>query len=342
MSRNLQRSFILCLAAAVGCQDGANTTPAGGSAIGSTASSGSGEKTYRIAVIPKGTSHEFWSSVHAGAENAAKELGNVEVLWKGPILEDDRTGQINVVLDFVNGQVDGICLAPLDSQSLIEPVETAIDAGIPVLIFDSGLDEGPDTVSYVATDNWAGGALAARRLGELLDGQGDAILLRYKPGSESTHQREEGFLETLQNDFPDINILSSDQYTGITPEDSLDKATQVLTKYRDEVDGVFSVCEPNATGTLGALEQLELTDKVQFVAFDPNAPLIDGLKNGYVDGIVLQDPVKMGYLAVKTMVEHLEGGQVERRINTGESMATPDNMTEPRMDELLHPQQFND
>ena len=341
MSRILLWSSLACLAFLTGCQDGTGGAPAAGSAVGSSASS-SGEKTYRIAVIPKGTSHEFWSSVHAGAENAAKELGNVEVLWKGPILENDREGQINVVQDFINGQVDGICLAPLDSQSLIEPVETAIDASIPVLIFDSGLDEGPDIVSYVATDNWQGGALAARRLGELLEGQGDAILLRYTSGSESTHQREEGFLETLQSDYPDINILSSDQYTGITPEDSLDKATQVLSKYKDEVDGVFSVCEPNATGTLEAIEQLELTDRVAFIAFDPNAPLIDGLKKGHVDGIVLQDPVKMGYLAVKTMVEHLEGGQVDKRINTGESMATPENMTEPRMDELLHPQQFED
>lgn len=336
MSRTSSCILFVLLASIAGCQKSAETPAESGSATAS------GEKTLRIAVIPKGTSHEFWSSVHAGAENAAKELGNVEVLWKGPILENDRTGQINVVQDFINSQVDGICLAPLDSQSLVEPVETAIDAGIPVVIFDSGLDEGPNIVSYVATDNHAGGALAAKRLGELLEGQGDAILLRYTPGSESTFQREEGFLETLKNEFPDINILSSDQYTGITPEDSLDKATQVLTKYKDEVDGIFSVCEPNATGTLGALEQLELAGKVKFIAFDPNAPLLEGLGNGNVDGIVLQDPVKMGYLAVKTMVEHLNGAEVEKRIGTGEYMATPENMTEPRMDELLNPQQFGD
>ena len=141
MTRTLHYVFLVALAAVVGCQQAADTPAESGSTVAS------GGKTYRIAVIPKGTSHEFWSSVHAGAENAAKELGNVEVLWMGPILENDRTGQINVVQDFINSRVDGICLAPLDSQSLVEPVETAIDAGIPVLIFDSGLDEGPKIVS---------------------------------------------------------------------------------------------------------------------------------------------------------------------------------------------------
>jgi ribose transport system substrate-binding protein len=176
----------------------------------------------QIAVIPKGTTHEFWKSVHAGAENAAKELGNVEVLWKGPLLENDREGQINVVQDFITKGVDGICLAPLDSQALIGSVVEARQAGIPTVIFDSGLADERTLVSYVATDNYNGGVLAARRLAETLVGKGDVILLRYNPGSESTEQREQGFLETLEKEFPGINVLSSDQYSGTTPESSLD------------------------------------------------------------------------------------------------------------------------
>ena len=130
--------------------------------------SSSGNKKLRIAVIPKGTTHEFWKSVHAGAVNAAMELGNVEILWKGPMQENDREGQINVVQEFITKRVDGICLAPLDSQSLVPVVEEAAEANIPVVVFDSGLDGDPSNyVTYVATDNYNGGVLAARRLAEV-------------------------------------------------------------------------------------------------------------------------------------------------------------------------------
>lgn len=326
---------VLSLLALAGCQPAApkNGQPSSGSA---------GEKKYRIAVIPKGTSHEFWKSVHAGAEQAAREAGNVEILWKGPLLEHDRDGQISVVEDFVTQQVDGICLAPLDSQSLIPPVRHAKEAGIPTVIFDSALDDESLVVSYVATDNYRGGELAADRLGEVLKGQGSVILLRYNTGSESTLQREEGFLAALAKKFPKIKVLSSDQYAGTTPESALDVAQQMLLKYRDEVDGMFAVCEPNSTGVLGALKNEGLAGKVKFIGFDPSPVLIAAMADGQADGIVLQDPVKMGYLAVKTLVAHLNGKQVEKRIGTGEFIATPENMQQPEMDKLLHPEQFEE
>jgi ribose transport system substrate-binding protein len=297
-------------------------------------------KRLSFAVIPKGTTHEFWKSVHAGAVNAANELGDIEILWKGPLLENDRDGQISVVQDFVTKQVDGICLAPLDKQALVDAVKDAHDAKIPVLIFDSALQDESLIVSYVATDNYKGGQLAAKTLGEALGGTGNVVMLRYNPGSESTEQREQGFLDGLKADFPDIQVLSSDEYAGTTPESSLDKATQVLNKHKGEVNGIFAVCEPNAAGVLKALEETGLATKVKFVAFDPNNELIQGMESGKVHGIVLQDPVRMGYEAVKTLAAHLNGEKVEKRIGTGEYVATPKNMATPEMIKLLKPQQF--
>jgi ribose transport system substrate-binding protein len=320
------------LAVAVGC---------GGEDTSSTdTNTDSGEKKYTIAVIPKGTSHEFWKSVHAGAQNAADELGNVEVLWKGPLLESDTKGQVDVVQDFIVKKVDGICLAPLDSQALIEHVKVAKEEGIPVVIFDSGLDDESNIVSYVATDNWHGGELAAQTLAESIGGKGNVILLRYKTGSESTEQREEGFLSKLKESYPDINILSSDQYAGVTPEEAFANATQILQKYEAQVNGIFAVCEPNGEGVRKAIEQLGLIGKVKFVGFDPNKPLIDGLTNDQVHGIVLQDPVKMGYDAVMSMMKHLQGEEVEKRIVTGEYVATPENMDTEQMQRLLKPEQY--
>jgi ABC-type sugar transport system substrate-binding protein len=167
------------------------------------------------------------------------------------------------------------------------------------------------------------------------------VLLRYNPGSESTEQREKGFLETLAKEFPQIKVISSDQYAGTTPEGALDKATDVLNRYQGGVTGIFAVCEPNATGLLGALENTGFAGKTKAVVFDPNRALINGLTDGKLHGIVLQDPVTMGYLGVKTMVAHLEGQPVEKRIVTEVNVATRENMADAKMKKLLEPAQFS-
>jgi ribose transport system substrate-binding protein len=322
----LRFPLVCLIVLAVGC-----------SGAGSNVRSADGAKKYRIAVIPKGTTHVFWKSVHAGALRAAEELGNVEIDWKGPLLENDRERQINVVADFVAQGIDGIVLAPLDSTALVPSVRDAKREGIPTVIFDSGLDDESIIVSYVATDNFRGGALAAREIGRRLGGKGNVILLRYNVGSESTEQRERGFLETLAKEFPGVVVLSKDQYSGTTPLEAQNKALQLLNQYGDRLDGMFAVCEPDTVGVLGALEQEELAGKVTFIGFDPSPLLVDAMAAGKIQGIVLQDPVAMGYLGVKTMVAHLEGEKVDRRISTGEVMATGENMDEPQIHALLHP-----
>ncbi|MHC4325986.1 MAG: substrate-binding domain-containing protein, partial [Planctomycetota bacterium] len=141
------------------------------------------DDTYRIAVIPKGTTHVFWKSIHAGAVKAEQELKaaglNVEVIWKGPLKEDDRESQIRVVEDFVTRGVTGIVLAPLDDAALRMPVKDAVNNGIPVVIIDSGL-KSEDYTSFVATDNYIGGRKGGERLAQILDGKGKVIMLRYQ------------------------------------------------------------------------------------------------------------------------------------------------------------------
>ena len=249
-------------ALAAGCQEGANSAANRCSGRDERRHPGrAAAKTFAIAVIPKGTTHEFWKSVHAGAANAAKELGDVEILWKGSLLESDRETQIQVMQGFITSKVDGICLAPNDSQALVEYVNQAVGENIPVVIFDSGLDDQSKIVSYVATDNYQGGMLAARTMAAALHNKGNVILLRYYQGSESTERREAGFLDAIKKEFPGLKVISSDQYSGTTPEDSLVKATQVLNKFKKEVNGIFAVCEPNATGTFARLNRRSSTAK---------------------------------------------------------------------------------
>jgi ribose transport system substrate-binding protein len=294
-----------------------------------------------IAVIPKATSHEFWKSVHAGAIHG-RDTAGVDIVWKGPITESDREAQINLVQDFIAQGVDGICLAPLDSQALIPVVRQAKQAGIPVLIFDSGLDNVEDVVSFVATDNYHGGQIAGRHLGKLLDGKGRVIILRQAVGSQSAGRREQGCIDVLEKEFPAIEIISSNEYAGVTADTALVKSQQLLLTYGDRVDGIFTSSQHVATGMLRALEEQNLAGKVKFVSVDSGPELVVALAEGKMHGIVLQDPVRMAELAVTTLADSLRGKKVERRISTGETLATPENMNQPEIKRLLEPEQYEE
>ena len=303
------------------------------------------DDTYRIAVIPKGTTHVFWKSIHAGAVKAAEELKaagvNVEIIWKGPLKEDDRESQIRVVEDFVTRGVSGIVLAPLDDAALRMPVKDAVDNGIPVVIIDSGL-KSDDYTSFVATDNYIGGTKGGEQLAKILNGKGRIIMLRYQEGSASTMNREQGFLDILKEKYPDIEVVSANQYGGATTESAYQASENLLAPLRTAdgkltIDGIFCPNESTAFAMLRALEDSDLAGKVKYVGFDSSDRLVQGLRKGQIHGLVLQDPINMGYLGVKTVVAHLQGRKVEKRIDTGSSVATPDNMDDPKMKNLLEP-----
>jgi ribose transport system substrate-binding protein len=281
----------------------------------------------------------FWQSIHAGAAKAAQEL-DVDIIWRGPLREDDRASQVAEVEGFVTRGVSGIVLAPLDEAALVGPVSDARRADIPVVIIDSGL-KSDDYISFVATDNRQGGRLAAEGLGKLLPKGGKVALIRYAEGSASTNDREEGFLEEIGK-HAGIQVVSANQYGGADVEGAYKKSEAMLHRFRRpdgsiDVDGIFA---PNESTTLAMLRVLQdggWAGKVKFIGFDSSETLAKGLSDGHIDGLILQDPVKMGYLGVKTMVEHLKGRPVEKRIDTGVQLITRDRMHDPGSKELLQP-----
>ncbi|HMD52739.1 MAG TPA: substrate-binding domain-containing protein [Solirubrobacteraceae bacterium] len=295
---------------------------------------------YQIAVVPKGTTHEYWKSIEAGAMKAQRELASegipVNIIWKGPLREDDREQQIQVVENFVGRNVSAIVLAPLDSRALVAPVEEAVRAGIPVVVIDSGLNSKLPS-STVATDNRKGGQIGARRLGALLGGKGRAVMLRYEVGSDSTEQREAGFLEVMKSEFPAIALISTDQYGGATTETAYRAAQNLLNRFGDQMDGVFAPNESTANGMLLALRETGLAGKVRFVGFDANEQLAAALRQGDVQGLVVQDPLKMGYLGVMTVVSVLRHEAVADSIDTGVGLVTRENMDDPAVSALIHP-----
>ena len=299
------------------------------------------DKTYTIAVIPKGTSHEFWKSIHAGAIKAQQELEaqgiKVVINWKGPIREDDRDQQIQVVENFTVRRISGMVLAPLDSKALVAPTEAALRSKIPVVIIDSGLDS-DKPISYIATDNFKGGQIAAERLAQLLGNKGKAIMLRYQVGSASTEAREAGFMDVMKKKHPTIELISTDQYAGATRDSSYQAAQNLINRFGKEVEGIFAPCEPVTIGMMLALKDAgKAGGKIKLVGFDTGAQSVEGMKRGDVQGLVVQNPMQMGYLGVKAIVNSLQGKKVEKVVDTGVLLVTPDNIDKPDVKDWLYP-----
>jgi ribose transport system substrate-binding protein len=336
-SRFSSRAWVVLLIvglATAGCSRSASQSAGGGKASSHRA----GPLT--IAVIPKSTGGEFWETVESGARAAGDALG-VTIKWEGTLTETEIAEQNRIIENMINLGVDGIALAPLNPKAMRKSVEAAAADGIPVVIFDSSVD-GNAHISFVATDNEAGGALGAKHLVERLAGtQGRTIMQRYIQGTASTEDRARGFLATAKDGK--LKVLA-DPY----PEDSTvagckKTSTNVLEGFvkdgKLELDGIFAC---NLTATLGMVAALDDLRKsgvavnVVFVGFDSSPKLIEELQAGLIDALIVQDPQTMGYLAVETLVKHLRGEEVEPIIDTNVELVTRERLkNEPEIRKLV-------
>jgi ribose transport system substrate-binding protein len=319
---------------AAGCSSNSPEQPVATGGGTNVSASPPASPSLTIAVIPKGTTHEYWKSVQAGAEAAGKDLG-AQIEWKGPLREDDRAGQIQIVQQFEADGVSGIVLAPLDNAALAAPVQSATGKNIPVVIIDSALNgtAGKDFVSLVATDNEHAGELGGERLAKLLGGKGKVVLLRYAEGSASTVAREAGFLTAMKKS-PGITMISDNEYGGATQGEAQTKAMQMIDSLK-QADGIFCPNESTTLGMLHALIQNNLVGKVKFVGFDASPPEIDALKTGQVQALVAQNPTKMGYDGVASVIDKIHGKSVPTSVDTGVTVIDKDNLNTPDVQKLL-------
>jgi ribose transport system substrate-binding protein len=331
MKRFSGLAFVLCFSlGALDCKRGDAEGPADGRAT-----------HIRIAIVPKGTTHEFWKSVHAGAVKAAREL-DVDVVWKGALREDDLKGQIDVVQSFIAQRVSGIVVAPLSDKGLVGSVKAATAGQVPVVVFDSDL-AGDEYVSFVATDNEAAGKMAAQALAARIGAGGksaaNVVLLRYQEGSASTSLREKGFIEALRT-HPELRLTSDSQYGGATTETAERASENLLAAQKADSGDVQAIFAPNESTTFGmllALRKAGLAGKVHFFGFDASDKLVQAVRGGEIDALVVQRPFQMGYLAVQTMARHLRGEHVDKRIDTGSVLVTKANLDTPDIKALVAP-----
>ncbi len=285
------------------------------------------------AVIPKGQAHIFWQTVHAGAAAAAREA-NVDIAWNGPATESDFARQVTILDDFINRHVDGILLAPTDREALVPAIRRAQQAQIPLSIFDSGANT-EDYVSFVATDNYGGGVLAARRLAALLSKRGNVAMIAVMPGGASTLAREQGFRDTLQKEFPEVKLLAW-QYGMSDRARSLAVTEDILTAHPN-LDGLFASNESSTIGAVQAVKAHGLAGKIKIVGFDSSPSLVDDLRAGGMDSLVLQDPFQIGYQGLKTLLESRAGHKPPRRIDLPPTLVTRENLQDAKVQALLNP-----
>jgi ribose transport system substrate-binding protein len=328
---------LILVFAASGCSRSGND---GGAVSDASQAPGGSSPQLTIAVVPKSIGGEFWETVEEGARRAAKEL-NVAIKWEGPHAETELAEQNKIIENMVNLDVDGMALAPLNNRTMRESVENVVAAGIPVVIFDSAVD-GDAHASFVATDNTAGGVIAAKYIVERLAERTKRLfLLRFIQGTASTEQRAHGFLDTAK--AAGCEVLADPYCDDATVAGAKRTATNVLEQFvrdgRLAIDGMFAT---NLYSTMGLLEALkDLRDsgvavEVVVVGFDTSPGLIRDLQAGNIDALVSQNPLRMGYLAVETTVRLVNGEKVEPRIDTGVELVTKERLDkEPEIRKLV-------
>jgi ribose transport system substrate-binding protein len=293
------------------------------------------QEKIRIAVIPKSNTAMFWKSVHSGAKLGAVALGDVELLWRAPVKDDDLQEQISLVDQCVSEGVSGIALAPIDKVALAGAVARAAKKKIPVIIFDSELKgtPGKDFIATVGIDNKKGGNIAGEQLAKLLEGKGKVVMLRVKVGNENIMSREEGFLETIAK-YKGIQVIEKNRYASGTTEKAKDECMKMADKLK-EADGIFCSYEQSTMGMLRALRNLNLTGKSKFIGFDTPAFALEALKRNEINVLVAQDPAQMGFLCVKTVVDYIHGKEIPSKINIDIRVITRDNLDDPNIQKIL-------
>ena len=286
----------------------------------------------RVLVTPKAVVHSFWVSVKAGADSAGKEL-DVDVIWKGPPTETNIDNQIAIIEDYINQRVDAIVLAATDSKALIPVIKRALSENIPVVTIDSGVDS-EDPVSFIATDNILGANMAARTLVNLIGGSGEVACIPFVPGSATSIWRETGFKEEIEK-YPNVELVAI-QYSQSDVATAMAVTEDILTAFPD-LGGIFAANEAGAIGASQALLARGVAGKVKLVAFDAASNEIEALKKNIIQALIVQNPFKMGYLGVKAAVDVINGGEVPKRIDTGVSVVTMENLYAEEIQKILYP-----
>jgi len=305
-------------------------------AAGMMGASASVAQEVTIPIIVKDTTSFYWQIVLAGARQAGKDLG-VNVPELGAQAETDINGQISILENAVAGKPAAVVIAPTERSALGAPITEAAKS-VPIVGIDSSAETDAFT-SFLTTDNVQGGRIAADGLVAAIKAatgkeEGEVALITSVPNAGSLEERKKGFIEQLAK-YPGIKLVA-DKYADGQAATGLNITTDLLTANPNLV-GIFASNLIMAQGAGQALAENNAAAKVALIGFDSDDKLVSFLKDGTIDGLVVQDPYRMGYDGVKTALAASKGEAVEKFVDTGANLITTANMDDARSQELLNP-----
>jgi len=286
----------------------------------------------KIAIVSKGYQHEFWRTVEAGARQAAKEL-NVDMSFIGPEKESEIGKQVSMVENELLKHPTALMLAALDQNALRPVSERIVNSGIPLVTFDSNIAGGIET-SFVATDNYQVGAVAAKEMIRLIGEKGTVGVIAHNAGTSTAIQRTNGFIDEIKK-HPGIKLLST-KYSDGDKIKALNITQDIVTANPD-IKGVYGTNEGAAVGVGRAISEMGKSDSIVVIGVDSSTEEIKLLNEGAIDAMVIQNPFNMGYLGLKAAVKAAHGEKVEKRIDTGANLVTRENLNDEKIQKILFP-----
>lgn len=286
-----------------------------------------------IAVICKGSQHEFWKTVEQGALDAGEELG-VRVSFIAPEDESQIDVQIGMMEDAIADGADAIVLGPLDTERLNDVIDKAVGKGIPVITLDSDVTTDKREAT-IGTNNINAGAIAARNAAEMMGGKGQVAIIGHEEGAQTAIERYQGFADTIEENYKDITVVGV-EYCGGSSDVAKQQTEQFLKDYPD-IKCFYGLNEGSAVGIAAAIDEMGLKDSIPVIGFDSSDDEIEYLKKGVIDGMMVQNPYNMGYIGVRNINKVLDGRKIEEKIETGATYVNADNLQDEDTEWLLYP-----
>ena len=286
-------------------------------------STGTSSPQHRVALVAKSTQTEFWLSVFAGAEAAATEY-NLQLTITGPETEEDYETQNRMVTDAVEEGAEALVFSAIDFENNAQAIDEAAQSGVKIVAIDSSVDSNAVS-TYIGTNNYAAGQMAAQAALDRVDGPLEVGIVNYDISSANGQERERGAVETfLESGRARITAVIN---TLAQAESAQTDTAAMLAEY-PQIDVLLAFNEPTSVGAARAVEELGLSQKIFLVGFDSNVATVDGLQEGSVDALVVQNPYAMGYLGVESAYKLLtgQGGSLETTVDTSTQIVDRENL----------------
>ena len=294
----------------------------------------------RIPVIVKATTSQYWATVFDGADAAAKALG-VQISKLGASAETDVAQEVSIMENAIQSKPTAIVIAATNAQALAQPIASATDAGIPVIVIDSNANT-DKYVTFLATNNVTGGKKAADELAACVKRrtgkeEGDVAYMTALAGAQSLNDRDKGFVEEMKK-YPGLKIV--EHRTGNNdPARALSDAEDILTRHPN-LAGLFADNELEGDGAGRAIQEKSLGPKMCAVAFDTSDQEVAFVRNGNLDGLIVQNPFMMGYAGVWYALAAAHGVVLPHYVDSGVHVVTKQNIDSPKMAGLLDPKKY--